>query len=131
MSGTTLANTTVRTYIARRDSANYCYALSQKVPAGDVTASFYRWVTSAGIAVGLVQVEGGKLTTSPIITGAGKTNTRPASSATVDVTGYKTLRMMFSNGDTETYRLSGDTFTIPTAKYNWGTRYISSIELEK
>lgn len=131
MSGTTSSDTTIRTYIARRDSANYCYALSQQVPAGDVTASFYRWVRSAGIAVGLIQVESGKLATSPIITEAGKSNTRPASSATVDVTGYKTLRMIFSNGDTETYRMSGDTFTIPTAKYNWGTRFISSIEIEK
>lgn len=130
MSGTTSSDTTIRTYIARRDSANYCYALSQQVPAGEVTASFYRWVMSAGIAVGLVQVESGKLATSPIITGAGKTNTRPASSAAVDVTGYKTLRMIFSNGDTETYRLSGDTFTIPTAKYSWGKRYIQKIRLE-
>lgn len=131
MSGTTSTETAVRTYIARRDSTNYCYALSQQVPAGDVTASFYRWVTSGGVAVGVIQVESGKLTTSPIITAPGKTAVRSASSAIVDVTGYKTLRILFHNGASETYDITGDTFNLSLATEHWGLRYITTIELRR
>lgn len=131
MTGKTQAETTVRTYVARRDSANYCYGLSQQIPAGDVTASFYRWVRPGGVAVGLVQVESGRLATSPIIAAHGETGSRTASAATVDVAGYKTIRILFRGGESETYQLTGDVFSIPAAKRHWGSRYISSIELEK
>lgn len=100
--------------------------------AGDYAVSwFVRAGDGATFAAGLAQIETGSLATSPVINEAGETNTRAESSVSVNVRGYASISLMFSNGSVDHYDTTGDAFSIPFAKLGWGQRYVSGIILHK
>lgn len=123
----------VRTYIGRWDSSNYCYALSQEIPAGPVTASLYRAQSNStsGVGVSLVSVEVGNLVTSPIITMTGQTATRLASSVTINTSGYASIVITFNDDSEVSLATTGSTTMLPVATEHWGTRFIEKILLER
>lgn len=125
------ADSQLRTYIARLNAGNYCYALSQPVPAGSGVASFFNCRdTDQRIGVSLIQVESGVLATSPIITGTGVSENRAAASVSIDTSGgFSALRVHFSAGEAEQHAVTGNSFLLPVASRHWGERYITQLEL--
>jgi len=130
MTGETSEDSQLRTYIARRNPASYCYALSQIVPAGNVVASLYRAVNSAGVAAGIVQVESGQLATSPIITVAGVIATRPAASVEIDTSQASSIVVKYSDGTSDKYSTPEEIFILPFCQKSWGARYVQRIEFK-
>jgi len=120
----------MRIYVARLDGSNYCYGLAASIPAGDVTASFFRARDpDSRIGVTLIQIESGKIATSPILTEAGATGTRQESSVTVNTSGVTSLTAYYSDGTSVNYSVSGSTYSLPLSEHNWGERYLQYLEL--
>lgn len=86
--------------------------------------------TAAGFSAAYPQVEAGTLATSPIISAAGGSAGRAASSVAIATEGHTSVALHFSDGTSVKYRTSGDTFTLPLASKNWGERFITRIEYE-
>jgi len=104
----------------------------QWLAAGDYAIS---WFAKAGDGVtfpaGFAQIEAGAVCTSPIVNDTAGKNSRAAAAASVDTTGFTSLRLIFSNGDEENYETAGNEFTLSPAAQHWGTRYIKTIELTR
>lgn len=119
----------LRWYVARTDANDYLLARCGGVPAGQYIASVYRKVTSGGLLSAAAQLEAGSLATSPIISAAGMQGTRSASSVTVNTNNISSLKVVYSDGTSDTYQTTGNSFSLPTASKNWAERYIQRIEL--
>ncbi|MFH8134199.1 hypothetical protein ABU178_08430 [Pantoea osteomyelitidis] len=119
----------VRTYVGRRDTANYLYALCQLPVADTYTFSHYRKLGSS-LLTGFVQVEAGTIATSPILTGTDKV-TRNAATAIIATAGINRLTVSWSDGASDTYQTPEDSFSLPLSAHHWGTRYMQSITLEE
>lgn|GEM_PF-933160 len=85
--------------------------------------------TSAGFSAAYPQAETGTLATSPIISAAGAQGTRSASSVTVNTNNISSLKVVYSDGTSDTYQTTGNSFSLPAASKNWAERYIQRIEL--
>ena len=98
--------------------------------ANDWTASyFHKAYDDTSFLGGLVQLERGKVATSPIITEGNATVARSAAALTIATMGARGCRVVFSNGDVEPYWFAaGATFTLPTSARNWAERYMARIE---
>ncbi|KAA5931668.1 MULTISPECIES: hypothetical protein [Pantoea] len=98
--------------------------------AGDYAISWFVKSGDGGtFPAGFAQLETGALCTSPIVNETTEKNSRAASAVTVNTDGYVSMRIAFSNGDSETHDITGDTFNLPLATEHWGLRYITTIEL--
>ena len=128
---TNAGTATLRWYVSRVDSNDYLFARCNNVPAGQFTASVYRKVTANGLLSAAAQLEPGSLATSPVISAAGVQGKRSASSVTVQVAGYSSILLNFSDGTSVTHQIAGDTFTLPASTRSWGERYIQRIEMRK
>ncbi|RQM37113.1 hypothetical protein EB241_17080 [Erwinia psidii] len=131
MSGELPSAAQVRTYIGRWDSSNYCYALSQEIPAGPITASVYRAQSdsASGIGMSLISVEVGTLATSPVTTSLGSTGTRTAARAAINTMDYSTSSIFYSDGTSVDLIPVNDAVSVPLASRQWGGRYITSVKL--
>lgn len=131
MSGELPSAAQVRTYIGRWDSSNYCYALSQEIPAGPITASVYRAQSdsASGIGVSLISVEVGTLATSPVTTSLGSTGTRTAARAAINTMDYSTASIFYSDGTSVDLIPVNDAVSVPLASRQWGGRYVTSVKL--
>lgn len=126
---TNAGSATLRWYVSRADSNDYLFARCNNVPAGQFVASVYRKVTASGLLSAAAQLESGSLATSPIISAAGVQGTRSASSVTVNTNNISSLKVVYSDGTSDTYQTTGNSFSLPTASKNWAERYIQRIEL--
>lgn len=120
----------IRTYIARKGTGNYLYAATSGLDE-DTTyiTSHFRKLGTSELLTGLVQVEEGNVTTSPIIT-SDAVASREASSVVIDMTGYNSVVVTFSDGSIEAGVATDGEFALPLASLNWGDRYIVQIELK-
>lgn len=77
------------------------------------------WFVKSGDGVtspaGFAQLETGALCTSPIVNETTEKNSRAASAVAVNTAGYTSMRIAFSNGDSETHDIAGETFNLPLA----------------
>jgi len=118
----------LRWYVARVSASDYLLARCSAVPAGSFTASVYRKVTTSGMLSAGAQLEAGTTVTSPIISATGQQGTRAASTLTIDTSAGSSIKIIYSNGDTDTYSTPDSTFTVPLAKLDWGVRRMKRIE---
>ncbi|QDH49642.1 hypothetical protein KYLE_21 [Pantoea phage Kyle] len=128
----------IRHRLSNPNEANFYLYLTQNssypsgwLAAGDWTSSWFYQTINNRLKLGMLQIEPGKLATSPfIIEDASLTKVRAASSATVtkvaDATGVK---FNFSDGSSKTASFgSSNSVTVPLADADWGVKYITTIE---
>ena len=120
----------LRWYVARASSTQYLYGKTVSVPAGDVVASVFRKQDSDSIDSALAQVETGTNRTSPIINGSEETNTRAASSVTINEPLASKATLNLTDGSTIELSPVDGVFTIPVSTMDWRTRLIKEVTFE-